>query len=132
MTRLVVEAVALTARLVVVAAVPVALLKVKFWRVEEELARRVEAVTAAAVTLPVVREVEKRLVDEAVEVKMFVPVALVKEKAWSVEEPLTRRFCEVVSPLTVRALAMVSTPLVSMERAETVEVAYVSGEDVAK
>ena len=90
--RLVDEAV-VEKRLVVVAFVPVALMKVKFWRVEEPVRRRLERVVRPPVTLsvpvklaaeeivwslirpevigpavrvPMLPEVEKRLVDEAV------------------------------------------------------------------
>ncbi len=84
-------------RLVVVAAVPVAFTKVKFWRVDEPVSNRFESVVRPLVTLsvpvkeaaleivwlliapevmsPVLREVEKRLVLEAVVAKRFVEVA---------------------------------------------------------
>jgi len=101
--RLVDEAV-VEKRLVVVAEVPVALMKVKFWRVEEPVRRRLERVVRPPVTLsvpvklaaeeivwslirpevigpavrvPMLPEVEKRLVDEAVVEKRLVVVALV-------------------------------------------------------
>ena len=71
-----VEAVVLK-RFVVVALVPVAFTKVKFWRVEEPLTRRFESVPRPPEKLPVVREVEKRLVLDAVVAKEAVEVALV-------------------------------------------------------
>jgi len=90
---------------VVVAWVPVALIKVKFWRVEEPVRRRFESVVRPLVTLrvpvklaaeemvwpfikpevmlakvalPAVRAVAKRLVDEATVAKKLVEVALVE------------------------------------------------------
>ena len=91
-------------KLVVVALVPVAFTKVKFWRVEEPVSKRLESVVrplvtvsvpvklaaeemvwlliapeviAAAVMLPVFKLVEKRLVELAVVEKRLVVVALV-------------------------------------------------------
>lgn len=59
-------------KLVVVAEVPVAFKKVKFWRVEDELTRRL-----ANVAEPDDKIAEKRFVDDAVVLKKFVEVALV-------------------------------------------------------
>jgi hypothetical protein len=54
-------------KFVVVALVVVALRAVKFWRVVEELARKLVAVTwPVEVTLPPLAVVKKRLVEEAV------------------------------------------------------------------
>jgi hypothetical protein len=109
-------------RLVVVAELPVAFTKVKFWRVVEPVRRRFERVVrppvavrvpvkdaaeeivwpfinpdviAPAVILPVFREVEKRLVLEAVVLKKLVvvaevPVAFTKVKFWRVVEEFTK------------------------------------------
>jgi hypothetical protein len=95
-------------RLVEVALVEVELRAVKFWRVDEPVTRRLERVVRPLVTLrvpvrlaaleivwpfivpevmlPVLREVEKRLVEEAVVAKKLVvvaevPVALVKRRS---------------------------------------------------
>ena len=70
----------------VVAAVPVALVKVKFWRVEEALTKRLARVPRPPVMLPPEAVVKKRLVEEArVEKKAVVvaavPVAVVKVKS---------------------------------------------------
>ena len=69
---------------------------VKFCSVDDPLERRLEALIAPAVMLPVLRDVEKRLVDEAVVAKKlvvvaFVPVALVKVNLCSVDEPVARK-----------------------------------------
>ncbi len=91
-------------KFVVVAEVPVAFTKVKFWRVEEPFNNKLESVAnppvafnvpvkfaaleivwplinpevmGPAVRIPVVKLVEKRLVEEAVVAKKFVVVALV-------------------------------------------------------
>lgn len=74
--RLVLDAV-VEKRLVVVALVPVAFAKVKFWRVDEPLRRRLEKVERPAVSEPMLAEVEKRLVLEAVPEKSAVVVAFV-------------------------------------------------------
>ena len=93
---------------------------VKFWRVEEPVRRRFERVVRPAVAVrvpvklaaeemvwllikpevigpavrvPMLPEVEKRLVEKKLVVVALVPVALVKVKFWRVEE-------EVVSRLT--------------------------------
>jgi hypothetical protein len=89
---------------VVVALVPVAFTKVKFWRVEEPLTKRFWNVPVPLeVKFPPVPVVKKRLVLEAVEAKKFVvvalvPVALIKVKFWRVVEPLTRRLAKVATP----------------------------------
>jgi len=67
--RLVEDAV-VAKKFVVVAAVPVAFWKVKFWRVEEPVARIVPAVS-----VPIEPRVEKKLVDDATEAKKVVEVA---------------------------------------------------------
>jgi hypothetical protein len=116
--------------LVVVALVVVEFIPVKFWRVEEPVTKRLERVVRPEVTLrvpvrlaadeivwpfrrpavitpawmfPVLSDVEKRLVDEAVVAKKLVvvalvPVALTKVKFWRVEEPLESRLPKVPSP----------------------------------
>lgn len=63
--------------------------------------------------LPVYREVEKRLVEEAVVAKLFVVVALVEVeftavKFWSVELPFTKRFARVASPFK-KAMPVLNT-----------------------
>ena len=98
---------------VVVALVPVALVKVKFWRVVEPVRRRLERVAESEVMDPVVRvprlaEVEKRLVLEAVVEKKEVvvaeaPVAVVKPR--EVKEPVGP---ETVAPVRV---GLVKLPL---------------------
>ena len=70
-----------------VALVPVAFTKVKFWKVDEALARKL-----FPVSVPPVPVVKKRLVEEAVPVKKFVDVELVvvlftPVKFWNVDEP---------------------------------------------
>jgi len=80
-------------KLVVVADVPVALVKVKFWRVVEPTERIFEDVNSPeSVVFPPLAVVKNRLVDEAVVENRFVvvadvPVALVKVKFWRVVEP---------------------------------------------
>lgn len=75
--RLVEEAV-VEKKFVVVALVPVALLKVKFWNVDDALARMLLNVPVPlTVNVPPVPVVKKRLVLEAVVLKKFVVVALV-------------------------------------------------------
>ena len=55
-----------------------ALVKVKFWKVEEEFAKRFAKVPVPdEVRFPVVKTVEKRFVELAVVEKKFVVVALV-------------------------------------------------------
>ena len=124
--RFVLEAV-VEKKLVVVAEVPVAFTKVKFCRVLEPVRRRLESVVkppvavrvpvklAAAeivwplikpevigprVAVPVVREVEKRLVDEAVVAKKLVEVAaVVVERVIKISE------VEAVVPIDKTSLA---------------------------
>jgi hypothetical protein len=127
--RLVVLAV-VAKKLVEVAEEEVELTAVKFWRVVEPLTKRVAKVPA-----PVVSEVEKRLVEEAVVEKKLVVVAfelveLTAVKFWRVEEELAKSVFVVVSPVIVAELT-VSKPLALMERAEAVEVAKVEGDEVA-
>ncbi len=64
-------------KLVVVAAVPVAFTKVRFWRVEEELTRRLLRVMRFVVSEPMAAALAKKFVVEAVVVKSVVEVALV-------------------------------------------------------
>ena len=95
----VVEARPETKRLVVVAAVPVAFWKVRFWRVVEPLFNKPQLVIK-----PNIPVLARRLVVEArPETKRFVVVALVpvafwKVKFWSVVEPLSKRLVSVLAP----------------------------------
>jgi hypothetical protein len=131
---------------VVVALVVVLFRPVKFWRVEEPFTWTLErvvrppvAVTVPVklvaaeivwplivpevVTLPVLREVAKRLVEEAVVAKEFVleklvvvallPVAFMKVKFWRVVEPRARNWPVVVAPpLMTRPPVLVPLPMV--------------------
>ena len=88
----------------VVAAVPVAFTKVKFWRVDEALAKRlVKVPRPEEVKLPPVPVVKNKLVVEAVVEKREVEVALelvelTAVKFCKVEEPLTKRLTKVAEP----------------------------------
>ena len=69
---------------------------VKFCSVDDPLERRLAALIDPPVMLPVLRDVEKRLVGEAVLAKelvvvALVPVALVKVNLCSVDEPVARK-----------------------------------------
>lgn len=125
---------------VVVAFVVVELRPVKFWNVEDPVAKRLERVVRPLVTFnvpvrlaraeivwplmvpfaisdPVVKFVEKRLVDDAVVAKKFVvvaelPVAFTKVKFWSVDDDVTRTFVVVAKPLIVRPPPWVPFPIV--------------------
>ena len=87
-----------------VALVVVEFRPVKFCSVDDPLERRLEALIAPAVMLPVLRDVEKRLVDEAVVAKKLVLVELVVVDCRPV------KFCRVVEPVA-RMLAAVSREL---------------------
>jgi hypothetical protein len=99
-----VEAVPVIASTVVVALVVVEFRPVKFCSVDDPLERRLEALIDPAVMLPVLRDVEKRLVDEAVVAKKLVLVELVVVDCRPV------KFCRVVEPVA-RMLAAVSREL---------------------
>ena len=71
---------------------------------------------APEVTTPVLREVEKRLVLDAVVLKKLVVVALVV----------------VELPVTIKSLPSVTTPFAFIDNAVAVEVAKVEAEDVAR
>ena len=113
----------------VVADVPVALAKVKFWRVEDPVSKRLERVESPAVAVrvpvklaalemvcelmrpeviaPVVKAVEKRFVLLAVVLKKFVvvalvPVAFAKVKFCKVLEALRSRLAKVPKPVEVK------------------------------
>lgn len=95
--RLVLEAV-VEKKLVVVAEVPVAVVNVRLWKVEEALAQRLVVLKSPVeVALPVVRLVEKRFVEEAVEAKELVVVAEVV-----VELPVMMRFASMVEEAVER------------------------------
>ena len=64
-------------KLVVVAEVPVAFKKVKFWRVVEPVRSRLPAVRKPAEPVPRLKLVEKRFVEEALVENRLVVVALV-------------------------------------------------------
>jgi hypothetical protein len=146
-----VEEAVVAKKLVVVAEVPVALMKVKFWRVLEPVSKRLERVVSPPVAvsvpvklavdeivwplikpevmapvvraplevmLPVVKLVEKRLVDEAVVAKELVEVAFVV-----VESPVTKRLPETCNLSVGTSIPIPTLPLSKIERAETVEVA---------
>mgnify|MGYP001570348555 CR=1 FL=1 len=105
--RFVLEAV--VAKLVVVVAlVDVLLSAVKFWRVVEPFTNKFPRVARPPIMLPVLREVEKRLVLEAVVEKKLVVVALVEVllsavKFWRVVEPESNRLeSEVRPPVAVK------------------------------
>ena len=109
--RLVVEAV-VAKKLVVVALVPVALTKVKFWRVDEALARILAKVPVPdEVRFPPLPVVKKRFVEEAVVEKREVVVALVV-----VELPVIVRLPSMVEeaverkPLSRPRVVEVETP----------------------
>jgi hypothetical protein len=87
-----------------VALVVVEFRPVKFCSVDDPLERRLEALIDPAVMLPVLRDVEKRLVDEAVFAKKLVLVELVVVDCRPV------KFCRVVEPVA-RMLAAVSREL---------------------
>ena len=134
--RLVDEAV-VEKRLVVVAEVPVALMKVKFWRVEEPVVRRLERVVRPPVTLsvpvklaeeeivwslirpevigpavrvPMLPEVEKRLVDEAVVEKRLVVVAEVVVELSAMKPPVKVEEAVERKPLRKPRVVEVETP----------------------
>jgi len=134
--RLVDEAV-VEKRLVVVAEVPVALMKVKFWRVEEPVVRRLERVVRPPVTLsvpvklaeeeivwslirpevigpavrvPMLPEVEKRLVDEAVVEKRLVVVALVVVDLSAIKPPVKVEDAVERKPFRKPRVVEVETP----------------------
>jgi len=104
-------------KFVVVAAVPVALRKVKFWRVEEPVTRRFESVPVVNATEPKVAFVAKRFVELAVVAKKLVVVAFVDVelsavKFWRVEEPVTRRLERVERPpVAVKVVPTASDPV---------------------
>jgi hypothetical protein len=109
--RLVEEAVVVKL-FVVVALVPVAFTKVKFWRVEEPLTRRLAIVESPFTnSLPVLKVVAKRLVEDAVVANELVVVAL---------------------PRTVKFEASVTAAFASMVSAADVDVANVEADDVAR
>ena len=84
-------------KLVVVAEVPVAFIKVKFWRVEEPVERRLAKVPRPVeVKCPPLAVVKKRLVEEAVVEKKLVVVAEVP-----LALPKTRDSNEPEGPETV-------------------------------
>jgi hypothetical protein len=88
-------------KFVVVAEVPVAFRKVKFWRVVEPVTKRLPKVPEPRVREPKLALVLKRLVEEAVVLKKFVvvaevPVAFTKVKFWRVEEAEAIKFGEVI------------------------------------
>jgi hypothetical protein len=81
-------------KLVVVALVPVALTKVKFWRVEEPVARKFGTVSRPVVfNVPKLPTVEKNDV-----VVAAVPVPFTKVKFWRVDELVINRFKKVEIP----------------------------------
>ena len=104
-----VELAVVAKKLVVVAEVPVALVKVKFFRVDEPVARKFEPVTVPDdVMFPPFINDPKRLVEDAVVAKIEVEVAFVvvelrAVKFWRVEEPETRRLANDPSPVEVKA-----------------------------
>jgi len=112
-----VEEAVVAKKLVVVAEVPVALRKVKFWRVEEPVTRRFESVPVVNATEPKVAFVAKRFVEEAVVAKKLVVVAFVDVelsavKFCKVDEPVTRRLERVERPpVAVRVVPMVREPV---------------------
>ncbi len=84
--------------------VVVELSPVKFCSVDDPYESKFEALIEPLVMLPVLREVEKRLVDEAVPAKKLVLVELVvvdckAVKFWRVEEPVARILAAVRSEL---------------------------------
>ncbi len=95
------------AKVVEVELVVVELRPVKFWRVEEPLARKLLAVMRAVdVRLPPLPVVKNRLVDEAVVAKKLVvvaevPVAVVNVKFCKVDEALMSRLLAVRVPVRV-------------------------------
>lgn len=73
-----VELAVVAKKFVVVADVPVAFTKVKFWSVELPFTRRVESVASPFPKIvPVLKEVAKRLVELAIVAKKLVEVAFV-------------------------------------------------------
>jgi hypothetical protein len=105
-----------------VALVVVEFRPVKFCSVDDPLERRLEALIDPAVMLPVLRDVEKRLVDEAVFAKKLVLVELVvvdcrPVKFWSVDEPVARMLAavsrELMKPLV--AARVVAKKLVEVD-----------------
>ena len=73
---------------------------VKFCSVDDPLERRLEALIAPPVMLPVLSDVEKRFVDDEVLAKKLVLVELVvvdcsPVKFWSVDEPVARMLAAV-------------------------------------
>lgn len=107
---------------VVVALVPVAVAKVKFWRVEEALAIILLNVPVPeTMNVPPVPVVKKRFVDDAVVAKKdvvvaLVPVAFRKVKFCKVVEPVTRKVELIVEdavekkPLSSPRVVEVETP----------------------
>ena len=88
-------------KLVVVALVPVAVTKVKFWKVEEALARMLLKVPVPlTVNVPPVPVVKNRFVEDAVVEKKLVVVAFVEVELrkvifWNVEEAVAKILAEV-------------------------------------
>ena len=78
-------------REVVVAEVPVAFRKVKFWRVEEALSKRLEKVAEPDDKTAAERLLEEAVVEKKLVVVAEVPVAFLKVKFWRVEEPETNK-----------------------------------------
>ena len=102
--KLVVEAVEVN-KLVVVALVPVALMKVKFCKVEEPVSKRLAKVPSPVeVKLPPLAVVKKRLVEEAVVEKRLVVVALPETKRLPLTESLS---LGVVEPIPKKPLALI-------------------------
>ena len=98
--------------------VVVALIPVKFWKVEDPVERRFEAVTEPKVELPAVRTVAKRLVELAVVAKSVVEVALVvvlliPVKFWRVDEPVAKKL--VVEAKEKRADVTESKPVLGLK-----------------
>lgn len=84
--------------MVVVALVPVALTKVKFCRVEEPVARRLERVARPDELITLANKlVEKKLVEVALDEVEFIAV-----KFWKVEEELASKLAKVPNPVEVK------------------------------
>ena len=97
----------------VVAVVPVAFTKVKFWRVEEPLASRVPKVPRPVeVRLPPLAELKKRLVEEAVVEKKLVVVAEVVVLWLAMKPPVKVEEAVERKPLRKPSVVEVETPQV--------------------